>query len=167
LSGQHHGEYRGVLIGASGALTPAETGAICPFDLGAGVAPQKIDLDNAVVEQFRVQRKYARPLAQQGLENLESQACCQYVPGRCRNMHANVRVEDLAAEPVLLPVWNMAYRYRDQVYRFVANGQTGHCAGTAPRSWQKIAVAVGAILLAIVVALTCTGIVGGILSGRS
>jgi hypothetical protein len=167
LSGQHHGEYRGVLIGASGALTPAETGAICPFDLGAGVAPQKIDLDNAVVEQFRVQRKYARPLAQQGLENLESQACCQYVPGRCRNMHANVRVEDLAAEPVLLPVWIMAYRYRDQVYRFVANGQTGHCAGTAPRSWQKIAVAVGAILLAIVVALTCTGIVGGILSGRS
>ena len=73
------------------------------------------------------------------LENLESQACRQFVPANCRNLKVNVRVEGLTGEPVLLPVWIMAYRYRDQVFRFLVNGQTGRCTGTAPTSYRKIA----------------------------
>jgi predicted RNA-binding Zn-ribbon protein involved in translation (DUF1610 family) len=142
LAGDHHGRYSGVLIGASSALTPQETAAICPFDLAAGRAPEEVDLENAIVEQFRVQRKYARPLARQGLENLERQACAPYVPGRCRNLKVNVRLENLTSEPVLVPVWIMAYRYRESVYRFLINGQTGRPWGQAPLSWIKIAIAV-------------------------
>ena len=63
----------------------------------------------------------------------------KYVPGNCRNLKVNVRVEGLTGEPVLLPVWIMAYRYKDQVYRFLVNGQTGQCTGTAPTSYRKIA----------------------------
>ena len=166
LAGQHRSVYRGVLIGASGALTAGETWAICPFDLAAAVPPQQVDLENAVVEQFRVQRKYARPLAHQGLENLESQACQKYVPGRCRNMHVNLRVEGLTAEPVLLPVWIMAYRYQDQVYRFLANGQSGKCTGTAPTSWKKIVLVVALSILGIVAVLLCIGLFGAIASSR-
>jgi hypothetical protein len=150
LSGEHRGRYAGVLIGASSALTPQETGAICPFDLAQGRRPEEIDLENAIVEQFRVQRKYARPLARQGLENLEQQACAPYVPGRCRNLKVNVRLEDLTSEPVLVPVWIMAYRYRESVYRFLINGQTGRPWGQAPLSWIKITIAV---LIAIAVLL--------------
>ena len=124
VSGEHRGNYSGVLIGASGVLTPSETASLCPFELSAGVPPEQVDLNNVVYEQFRVQRKYARPLAQQGLESLEAQACQQYVPGNCRNMKVNVRVENLAAEPVLLPVYIMAYQYRQKVYRFLVNGHS-------------------------------------------
>ena len=86
VSGEHRGNYNGVLIGASGVLTPSETASLCPFELSNGVPPEQVDLNNVVYEQFRVQRKYARPLAQQGLENLEAQACQQFVPGNCRSM---------------------------------------------------------------------------------
>jgi len=157
LSGENRGNYSGVLVGASSVLTPAETHAICPFDLAAAVPPEQVDLENVVYEQFRVQRKYARPLAQQGLEGLERQACTKSVPGRCRNLKVNVRVEGLTGDPVLVPVWIMAYRYRDQLFRFLVNGQTGQCTGTAPTSYLKIAAVIGIAAAAIIGILICTG----------
>lgn len=165
LSGKNQASYSGLLVGASSALTPAETNAICPYELSAGVSPDQVDLENVVYEQFRVQRKYARPLAQAGLEDLERNACQQYVPGNCRNLHVNVRVEGLTGEPVLLPVWIMAYRYQDQVHRFLLNGQTGKCTGTAPTSYAKIAGVVGIVIAVILVFLICMGIIGA-MTGR-
>lgn len=157
LSGEHHGRYSGLLVGASSVLTPGETSALCPFDLGLAIPANQIDLENVIVEQFRVQRKYARPLARQGLENLERDACARYVPGRNRNMKVNVRLEGLASEPVLLPIWVMAYRYQDRVFRFLINGQSGQATGQAPTSWKKVIVA---IVIAILVLLMLLGLFG-------
>jgi hypothetical protein len=160
VGGAHEGQYSGLLVGASGALTGAETKAICPFDLSAAVPPEKIDLQNIIFERFSVPRKYARPLASQGLEALESEACQEYVPGKCRNMKVNVRITNLCSRPMLLPVWIMAYRYRDQVFRFLANGQTGKSTGQAPISYQKIGVAIAiaaAIILLILLWLFAIG----------
>ena len=166
MSGQNQTNYSGLLVGASSVLTPAETNAICPYELSAAVGPDEIDLENVVYEQFRVPRKYARPLAHAGLEEQERQACRQYVPGNCRNLRVNLRVEGLTGEPVLLPVWIMAYRYRDQVHRFLVNGQTGKCTGTAPTSYAKIAgVTVGIVIAVIVAIIVCTGLIG-MMSGR-
>lgn len=160
MAGEHRGRYAGLLIGASSVLTPSETSALCPYDLSRGRAPEEVDLDHAIVEQFRVQRKYARPLARQGLEDLERRACAAYVPGRCRNLKVNVRLENLSSEPVLVPVWIMAYRYREQVYRFLVNGQTGKAWGQAPFSWLKVTVAV-LILLAFLAMLALTAALAG------
>ncbi len=161
LAGEHHGSYENLLIGASGVLTPRETSDICPFDLAAGVAPEQVDLENVTVEQFSVPRKYARPLARGSLEQFEAQACAaQYVPGRSRNVHANVRIESMSSEPVLLPVWIMAYRYRQQVFRFLVNGQTGKATGAAPLSWMKILLVGAVLILLALLALGFAGLIG-------
>jgi predicted RNA-binding Zn-ribbon protein involved in translation (DUF1610 family) len=160
MTGEHRGSYAGLLIGASSALTGRETQAICPFDLSAGVAPEDIDLDNVTVEQFSLPRKYARPLARQGLAHHEAEACAAYVPGRSRNVHVNVLLEGMSSEPVLLPVWVLAYRYRDRVFRFLANGQTGRATGTAPLSLGKVLAVVGIVALAVMAVLA-------ILAGRA
>lgn len=166
ISGEHRGEYAGLMVGASGALTPAETNQIAPFDLASAVTPDRVDLDNAIFEQFRVQRKYARPLAQAGLEQLEAAACRPYVPGNCRNLKVNVLLEGLTSEPVLFPVFVMAYRYRDQVFRFLVNGQTGRATGTAPTSWSKIAMVTAIVVLGVLAALAAVAICGGLLGRR-
>ena len=158
LTGEHRGRYEGLLVGASGALTPGETAALCPFDLDRGVTPDQVDLENVTVEQFAVARKYARPLARAGLEAAEANTCdAQYVPDRSRNLKVNVRIEGLTSQPVLLPIWIMAYRYRDRVFRFVANGQSGKATGSAPVSMFKIAAALGIglslMLLALLIAV--------------
>lgn len=169
MSGEHRGSYANLLIGASGALAPHETSAICPFDLAAGLPPEQADLKSVTVERFSVPRKYARPLARGAIEQLETQAVdAHYVPGRSRNVHVNVRIESLSSEPVLLPVWIMAYRYGDEVYRFLVNGQTGKATGGAPTSWVKIALLIGAILLAVLLVLAvilgfgAAGVIGAV-----
>jgi predicted RNA-binding Zn-ribbon protein involved in translation (DUF1610 family) len=156
VTGNHEGNYKALLVGASGALAPAETAALCPFDLSTAVPPEKVDLTNSIYERFTVPRKYARPLASQGFEQLEAAACAQYVPGSSRNLKINVRITDLTSQPMLVPVWIMAYRYQDRVFRFLANGQTGRVTGQAPMSWRKIAVA---ILIALLVLLILIAIV--------
>ena len=160
LSGEHRGSCSGLLIGASGALGATETSQIGPFDLAAGVAAGEADLEDVTVEQFALPRKYARPLARQGLEQAETQACqSAYVPGRARNVHVNVRIESMSSEPVLLPVWIMAYRFGDRVYRFLVNGQTGRATGQAPTSWAKVTIAAIAVFLAaLVLLMLCAGV---------
>jgi hypothetical protein len=71
-------------------------------------------------------------------------------------MKVNVRLEGLTSEPVLLPVWIVAYRYRDQLFRFLINGQTGQASGQAPVSWAKVfgvVAIVGFVLLLLCLAL--------------
>lgn len=165
LSGEHRGHYAGLLIGASGALTPGETAAICPFDLAQGEPPEQVDLETVTVEQFSLPRKYARPLARRGLEASEAAACqSEHVPGRARNVHVNVRIESMSSEPVLLPVWIMAYRYRDKLFRFLINGQSGRSTGQKPVSVRKIVVAV---VIAVVAVLLFLLLAAGVLSQAS
>jgi len=164
ICGDHAARYENVLVGASGALTPAETNALCPFDLGRAVLPKDVDLENVVYEPFRVQRKYARPQAIHGFEEMERAACRTLVPGSARNVHVAVRLEGLRSQPVLLPVWIMAYQYRQRAYRFLVNGQTGRHTGEAPFSYAKIAMVGGIAIAAIIVIalgmLLCAGVIG-------
>lgn len=143
VSGEHTQTYSGLLIGASSALAPNETTAICPFDLTQAVERDRVDLENHVVEQFRVPRKYARPQARSGIEHREREACQQFVEGRSRNLHVNVRLSGLSSNPILLPVWILAYRYKQELFRFIINGQTGKYYGRAPTSYAKIALVIG------------------------
>ncbi len=143
ITGEHRGQHHGLLIGASSVLTAKETHDLCPFDLSRAVPPDKVGLRSITVEQFTVPRKYARPLARQGLESLERDECiARYIGPGHRNVKVNVRIENLRSEPVLLPVWIMAYHYNGGTYRFLINGQTGKVTGRAPVSKTKVAVAV-------------------------
>lgn len=154
LTGEHSGRHDGIVVGASGALTPAETLALCPFDLSAGTKPDQVDLENVIFEQFTVPRKYARPLAIDAIKAAERDICREnYVPGRSRNVQANVLVTSLSSVGVLLPVWIMAYRYQHQLFRFLINGKSGRTTGTKPVSMTKIvltACAIGAGVLLLV-----------------
>lgn len=159
--GEHRGEYAGLLVGGSSVLSEIEIAEISPFDLDRAVAPNEVDLDNVTVEQFALGRKYARPLARSGLEAAERGACDRLVAGKTRNLKVNLLIEGLTSEPVLLPAWIMAYRYRDRVFRFLVNGQTGKATGEAPVSWFKIARAVGVgLVVTVIVLAVLAGLLG-------
>src|SRR5690606_20072825 len=168
LSGEHRARYEGVLVGASGALSPHETSQLCPFDMQQAVPPTEVDLDNFTVEQFNVARKYARPLAQSGLESLEREAVDRkFVPPQSRNVKVNLRIQNMRSEPLLLPVWIMAYQYQDETYRFLVNGQTGRSTGHGPVSYHRLFMILGIVLavaLGIGILVILGGLVGGLLS---
>ena len=56
---------------------------------------------------------------------------------------------------MLLPVWILAYRYKNNVNRVLINGQTGKIAGTAPFSYVKLTFVMLAVvgLLALIAAI--------------
>ena len=138
MSGTRVGDYEGVLVGASGTLTPTEVQEIAPFDLSHAVLPDQIDLENVIVEEFRVTRRDARVNASALVEKYEAVEAQHSIPGSVRNLSTNVRIQNMKSIPLLLPIWIMVYQYRKQPYRVLVNGQTGEVFGTAPFSYAKL-----------------------------
>ena len=58
---------------------------------------------------------------------------------------------------MMLPVWFMSYRYKDNIYEFAINGQTGKLAGTPPLAKGRLALACGIIGAAVMAVCTLIG----------
>ncbi|MEM7474423.1 MAG: hypothetical protein AAF483_05465 [Planctomycetota bacterium] len=155
VSGDHARSYKGLLIAGSSVLTLDETESISPFNIANVLAPTEVDLENVTYEEFRVPRKLARPQARGAIEQLERQHCARLVPNRHRNVHVNVRISDMQGYPMLLPVWIMAYQYKNKVFRVLINGQSGKIAGAAPFSYAKV----GVIALVVATVLITIGVI--------
>ncbi|HUP63575.1 MAG TPA: zinc ribbon domain-containing protein [Thermoanaerobaculia bacterium] len=85
-------------------------------------------------------------------------ACAGQVPGDThRNLQVQTAFSALAYKNALLPVWIAAYDYRGKPYRFLVNGVTGKCTGTAPWSWIKVTLTVLALLTFVVILLAIAG----------
>ena len=42
----------------------------------------------------------------------------------------------------MLPIWLSSFRYKEKIYRFMVNGQTGRVGGNAPISPLRVTIAV-------------------------
>ena len=65
-----------------------------------------------------------------------------------RGMRYHHHYEAVKFKHILLPVWLSAYSYHGKTYQFLVNGETGKPAGHSPLSALKIALLVGAGILA-------------------
>ncbi len=76
--------------------------------------------------------------------------CARQVPGDTyRNLVVHASYHDLTFKQILAPVWLVAYTYRGKAYQVVVNGVTGTISGRRPWSWIKIALALLAGLVAL------------------
>ena len=76
------------------------------------------------------------------------QACFQDIPTpHVRNFSMSADFEDESWRYILLPVYLASYKYEDQIYQLMINGQTGSVAGQKPVGWWKIWLAIGAMLV--------------------
>jgi LSD1 subclass zinc finger protein len=58
----------------------------------------------------------------------------------------NTSYNNVTFKHILLPIWISSYRYKDKLYRFLINGQTGEVQGERPYSAVKILLAVLAVI---------------------
>ncbi len=154
VGGRNHSQYNDILIGGSSILTTTETSSISPFNISDAVPPGHVDLENVITEDFRIPRSLARPQARGAIEQLEREVCAKQVPNRARNVKANVQISSMRGSPMLLPVWILAYHYKQNLHRVLINGQTGKISGSAPFSFGRLTallLIVGAVVLALVV----------------
>jgi predicted RNA-binding Zn-ribbon protein involved in translation (DUF1610 family) len=149
------------------ALVPATTSVerdmlerIYPFDTQALVHYEPGFLSGWGAEAYTVELTEGWKTAQQIIEGWVKQACAQQVPGDThRNLRVNTAFSNMTYKHVLFPVWIASYRYKDKIYHFLINGQTGEVQGQAPISWIRVAlvIAVVAIILTVLFLLFSQG----------
>lgn len=66
-----------------------------------------------------------------------------------RNLKITTKFSHLTYKYLLLPVWISSYKYKDKIYQFMVNGQTGKVSGKTPLSIPKMIIASIAALLII------------------
>jgi DNA-directed RNA polymerase subunit RPC12/RpoP len=74
-----------------------------------------------------------------------------------RIAHQQTVLDDIRFKHLLLPVWIGSYRFKGKAYQIVVNGQSGEVEGDRPWSAWKIALAVAAVLLVVLVLLQLSG----------
>jgi hypothetical protein len=155
LAGTHVGYVTDVVVSASGGLENAELARVEPFDLRQMRRFQPALVAGWIAEEF------SRPLAE--CQQASRAEALEQIGGKLRRFMPGDSYSDLAwrtnvawesMEPVLVPAWVLALRYRPNkpALRVVINGQTGKIVGRAPLSWWKITLAI-AVVVAIVAAI--------------
>ncbi|MCR5013506.1 MAG: TFIIB-type zinc ribbon-containing protein [Bacteroidales bacterium] len=71
----------------------------------------------------------------------------QYAKGRWRadkadSVHFSTLYSNVTYKYILVPVWMSSFKFKDKVFQFVVNGQTGKVAGKAPVSAFRVILAV-------------------------
>lgn len=156
LAGRHLGYVTDVIVSASAGLPNAELAAAEPFDLR-----QLRRFDPALVvgwihEEFSREPGECQRLSRAEAADEVSARLRRFMPGDSYSDLAwKSSVEWESLEPILVPVWVLALRYRANrpPLRVVINGQTGKVAGKVPLSWWKIAIPIVLVLGAIAAAI--------------
>jgi len=156
VSGQVAVQFSDVLVSASNSVPRNFVNGLAPWKLDL-LAPYRDDfVTGFTVEAYQTGLEPGFGLAQQQMEVEIRAAICRDIGGdRQRILSMAPQYSDIAFKHILLPIWLSSYRYADKTYRFVVNGQTGSVQGERPWSAWKIA---GAVLAAIIVLVVVAAI---------
>jgi hypothetical protein len=141
-----------VLVPATTSVERGMVERIYPFDTGALLPYEPDFLSGWGAEAYTVDLRGGWSTGQSIIESEVRQACAAEVPGDThRNLQVRTAFSNLKYKHVLFPVWIASYRYKDKVYHFLVNGQTGEVQGQAPISWIKVALVVALVVIVLAV----------------
>ncbi|MBP1805357.1 primosomal protein N' (replication factor Y) - superfamily II helicase [Rubellimicrobium aerolatum] len=140
--------FNDVLVLASTSLPREHTDGLEPWDLAA-LAPYRPDyLSGFAAEGYHVDLEDGFTLARAKMDAVIELDIRRDIGGDHQRITGKrTEISDVTFKHVLLPVWMAAYRFQDQSFRFVVNGQTGKVQGERPWSRWKIFFAILAALI--------------------
>lgn len=104
------------------------------------------------VERYQVDLRRASEMSMAQMEAAVRALCSREVPGDTqRNLAVSSEYQGRTFKHILVPVWLTTYTYGAKSYQVIVNGYTGKMAGEHPLSWVKIALAVLAALVVILI----------------
>jgi hypothetical protein len=144
-SGRRDDIYDDILILASKGLDNELIERIYPYRLDE-LVPYKSDfLSGWYAEEYSIDVHQGWTNARRKVEQEQHSRCGRDVPGDTyRFLNVDTSLSNLKYKHVLLPVWSASYHYKDKLYHFLVNGQTGEVQGRKPWSWIKIGIAIAA-----------------------
>lgn len=138
-SGRRHDHHDDHLVCASKGLPEDLARPMANFEIGVLLPYARELLQGFSAESYAIDLPDAWVKGQAGIAAIQEARCSRDVPGDTqRNLRVSNRYANSRFKHVLLPVWIAAFRYNDEVFQFLVNGQTGKVSGRAPWSWLKI-----------------------------
>ena len=156
VSGIYQEFFDDVTVMASKRQTDSGVRACEPFDFSKLVPYSPQVVAGFIAERYSIGLKEGWESAQKTIQSRLHSDISSYVRRHWNASHADsVRFSTLYSnityKYLLVPTWISSFKYKDKVYQFAVNGQTGKVGGKAPVSvWRVlIAIALGIALIAL------------------
>lgn len=144
LAGRHVGYVTDVIVSASRGLDDDTLVAMQPYDLRQLRRFTPALTAGWIHEEYAKSRILCEVTARDAANDSIGTELRAFMPGDSHaDLHWRSHIEWESLDPMLVPVWMFAVRYRDDKppLRIAINGQTGKVAGSAPVAWWKVALA--------------------------
>lgn len=144
-------EFVGIPMDGSSKMDDEYMEAIEPFDYGELVDFDTAYLSGYLADKYDVESDAGKQRVQQRVENSLNEKIQSSLIGYVTAVPTsrNLRVEHGNVRYILLPVWMLNTRYKDKLYTFAMNGQTGKMIGTFPVCPKRTAMWFGGIFAAV------------------
>lgn len=126
-----------------------------PFDFSKLVPYSPQVVAGFVAERYSVGLKEGWELAKRSMQSdlrrdIENYVCHRWHADRSDSVEFSTIFSKITYKYLLVPVWISSFKYKEKVYQFVVNGQTGRVGGNSPVSaWRVIlAILIGAGIIA-------------------
>lgn len=150
VSGIIHHFFNDVLIIASNSLPKKIANKLNTWNLSALTPFNEQFLSGFKSEAYQVDIKEGFEKAKIIIDGEVDYLIRQDIGGdEQRVTFENTSYNDIKFKHILLPIWISSYKYKDKIYRFLINGQTGEVQGERPYSFMKIAFLVLSIIAVI------------------
>ncbi|MFI3200034.1 MAG: hypothetical protein R3Y54_00730 [Eubacteriales bacterium] len=83
-----------------------------------------------------------RSIISQIKDSISSNIRRKHNASQVSNLSTNVIYDDLTYKYLLLPIWSSSFKYKNKIYHFMVNEQTGRVAGNTPISPWCVAIAI-------------------------
>jgi DNA-directed RNA polymerase subunit RPC12/RpoP len=152
VSGEVDHFFDDVLVCASKSLPTNYVNQLEPWDLGHLEGFRSEFLSSFKTERYTVALDEGFGTARQIMDGAIRQLCCRDIGGDHQQLNS-VQTQHVGVtfKHILLPMWLAVYRYQNQTYRILVNARTGEVCGARPYSAMKIALAVLAGLVVLVI----------------
>ncbi len=139
VSGTVYVNFDDILVLASRSLPQKYTDKLEPWNLKELIPFDEKFLSGFRTETYQIDIKEGFKISKEKMNEIIRQSIYRDIGGDHQKIISmKVQYNNITFKHILLPIWISAYRYKNKVYRFMINGQTGEVQGERPYSWIKI-----------------------------
>jgi len=144
-------EFAGIPMDGSSKMEDIFMESIEPFDCDALTDFDTAYLTGYLADKYDVEAEKGNARVKERVENAMDQKIQGSILGyaTCIPTSRNMNIKQGRVRYVLLPVWMLNTRYKDKIYTFAMNGQTGKMTGSFPICPKRTAMWFGGIFAAV------------------
>lgn len=152
--GVHNEAFDDVLVFGSKRYETDLMRRIEPFDTADNVRYQPKFLQGFTAERYSIGLKDGWETAKDKIHkqidsNIRSEIEKRFHADHVDNLVSSVEYADTTYKYLLLPVWMSSFKYKDKIYRFLVNGQSGKVGGKTPVSAARVLLVIGIVIAVI------------------